>query len=74
MGGLVFFLARRVKAAYYIGLLTMVLMSILSITDEVGLFDWFVLIISLAGFVLMIISRKWCLSLTSIDRATEDHE
>jgi hypothetical protein len=61
LGGLAFYLKRRVKAAYFIGLLSFVLMSILSITDQVGLFDWLILIISLATFVLLLISRKWYL-------------
>ena len=62
LGFLVFFLNKRKKAAFYIVLGVLALIGTLSITDEVGVFDLFTLIISFAAIVLLLVNRSWYLS------------
>jgi lysylphosphatidylglycerol synthetase-like protein (DUF2156 family) len=55
------YLVRRTKWAYYATLVLIGVIGVLSITDEVGAFDLFTLIISLAAFLLLILNRNWYL-------------
>ena len=59
LGFLVFFLNKRKKAAFFIVLGVLALIGTLSITDEVGVFDLFILIISFAAIVLLVMNRSW---------------
>ena len=68
LGILVFCLIRRVKWAYTITVILLILLAVLSITDEVGVLDLFSLMISLAGFILLLINRDWYLDLISPDQ------
>ena len=61
LGFLVFLLNRRKKAAFYIVLGELTLIGTLSITDEVGFLDLFVLIVSFAAIVLIFMNRSWYL-------------
>jgi len=62
LGFLVFLLNKRKKAAFYIVVGVLALIVTLSITDEVGVFDLFILIISFAAIVLLVMNRSWYLS------------
>ena len=59
LASLVFYLHRRRRTAFYGNLVILALIAILSITDEVGLFDWISLITSLAALILLIFSGSW---------------
>jgi hypothetical protein len=59
--GTTFFLWRRNQFAYYFGLVILVIIAVLSITDEFGLLDLFSLLISLIPLVLMVKDRAWYL-------------
>ena len=61
LGILVLYLHRRRRTAYYGSLVILALIAILSITDEVGLFDWISLITSLAALALLIFVGSWYL-------------
>ena len=49
------------RSGYYLGLILLTLIAILSITDQVGLLDVLSLLISLAPLILLIRDRKWYL-------------
>jgi len=58
---LAYYLARRKKWAFYLALVSLGLLGVLSITDEVGALDLFTFLISLAGFLLFVVNREWYL-------------
>lgn len=55
-------LRRRNTIAFYITLALLLLISFLTVTDEFGIYDLIVLIITLIPLVLLIKNRAWCLS------------
>ena len=59
--GLWVFLRRRSGIAYYLTIGLLVVLSILTVTDEFGLSDLIVLIIIAAPLVLLIKARAWYL-------------
>ena len=59
--GIAIFLKRRNRPAFYLGLLTLVAIAVLSVTDEFGFLDLFSLLISLTPLVLMLKDRDWYL-------------
>ena len=59
--GLAIFLKRRKRFAFYLGLPTLAIIAVLSVTDEFGLLDLFSLFISLTPLVLMLKDRDWYL-------------
>ena len=60
--GILFFLLRMQKKwAFYASLLVLTVISVLSISDQVGLLDWISLIVSLAAIGMLLISRSWYL-------------
>lgn len=59
---LCFMLNKQKKWAYYASILVLLIIAVLSITDEAGLFDWLILIISLTAIVLMMVERSWFLT------------
>lgn len=61
---LFFLLRKRVCFAYFIALIVLALLAVLSVTDQVGWWDVFSLLISLIPFVLMLKDRKWYLRST----------
>lgn len=61
LAGTVFFLRKRDRLAFYLGCALMVLVTFLSITDQVGLVDVFTLLTSLATLGLMLKDRAWYL-------------
>lgn len=69
LGLLVFLLHRRKKGAFYLLLVILVILGTLSITDEVGIYDLFTLIVSLAAIVLLLINRSWYLSPADLNRS-----
>lgn len=68
LGSLVLYIHRRRRTAYYGSLIILALIAILSITDEVGLFDWISLITSLGALALLIYSGSWYLDPASMER------
>lgn len=61
LAGLAFFLSRRNRLAFYAGCVILVVVAVLSITDEFGLPDLFTLLISLAALGLLLKNRAWYL-------------
>jgi predicted membrane channel-forming protein YqfA (hemolysin III family) len=59
--GLWLFLRRRSRLAYYLALGLLAVISLLTITDEFGLSDLIVLIITVAPLMLLIKDRAWYL-------------
>jgi hypothetical protein len=59
---LVFLLNSRKKAAYYLIMFELTLISILSVTDEVGFLDFFILVVSAAAIVILFLNRSWYLN------------
>jgi hypothetical protein len=59
--GLWVFLRRRSSLAYYLTLGLLSVISLLTLTDDFGLSDLIVLIITIAPFVLLIKDRGWYL-------------
>ena len=51
---LFFLLRKRVRFAYYIALVVLALLAVLSLTDQVGWLDVFSLLLSLIPFVLLV--------------------
>jgi hypothetical protein len=52
-------LRRRNRVAYYLTLMALVGLVLLTFMDQVGLVDLVYLVIALTPFVLLIISRRW---------------
>jgi hypothetical protein len=59
--GVVIFLRRHNRSAYYFALILLAIISVLSITDDFGFLDLFSLLISIIPFGLMIKDRTWYL-------------
>ena len=59
--GLAFLLARRVRFAFYLTVALLGLIAVLSITDEVGLPDLIVLLLTVAPLALLLAARGWFL-------------
>jgi hypothetical protein len=59
--GIVIFLRRRNRLAFYAGVAILIAIAVLSITDEFGLPDLFTLLISLVALGLMLKDRAWYL-------------
>ena len=59
--GIVIFLRRRKRLAFYAGVAILIAIAVLSITDEFGLPDLFTLLISLVALGLMLKDRAWYL-------------
>ena len=59
--GIVIFLRRRNRLAFYTGVAILATIVVLSITDEFGLPDLFTLLISLVALGLMLKDRSWYL-------------
>ena len=57
----VLLLRQQRRSGYYLGLILLTLIAILSITDQLGLLDILSLLISLAPLILLIRDRKWYL-------------
>jgi accessory gene regulator protein AgrB len=55
------FLKKRNRLAFYFGLVMLMMVAVLSITDQIGWLDIFSLLISLVPLVLMLKDRKWYL-------------
>jgi len=55
-------LRRRNTIAFYITLALLLIISVFTVTDEFGIYDLIVLIITLIPLVLIIKNRTWCLS------------
>jgi lysylphosphatidylglycerol synthetase-like protein (DUF2156 family) len=51
---LFFLLRKRVRFAYYLSLIVLALLAVLSLTDQVGWLDVFSLLLSLIPFVLLV--------------------
>ena len=60
---LFFLLRKRIRFAYFIALIVLALLAFLSLTDQVGWWDVFSLLISAAPIVLLLKDRKWYLRL-----------
>ena len=60
---LFFLLRKRIRFAYFIALIVLALLAVLSLTDQVGWPDVFSLLLSVIPFVLMLRDRKWYLRL-----------
>ncbi|MBN2676936.1 MAG: hypothetical protein JXR32_02605 [Anaerolineaceae bacterium] len=60
---LVTLLRKRNKLAYYLSLAALAIVFLLTIFDEVGFADLVYLAIALTPFVLLLISRKWYLTM-----------
>lgn len=54
-------LRMRKRLAYFITLVVLALIMLLTLFDQVGLADAVVLVITLVPFVLLILGRKWFL-------------
>jgi hypothetical protein len=63
--GIVIFLRRRNRLAFYAGVAILIAIAVLSITDEFGLPDLFTLLISLVALGLMLKDRAWYLHSSS---------
>ena len=61
LAGIAVLLRRRSRFAFYFGLALLALISVLSITDQVGLLDLLTLLLNLVAFGLMIKDRAWYL-------------
>lgn len=61
---LFFLLRQRVRFACNVALIVLALLAVLSVTDQVGWWDIFSLLLSLIPFVLMLKDRKWYLRST----------
>jgi hypothetical protein len=61
LAGLAYFLSRRSRLAYILGVGLLALLAVLSITDQVGLIDLFSLLVILIPLVLLIKDRRWYL-------------
>lgn len=61
LGGLVYYLARRRRIAFYTATILLGIILVLSITDQVGLWDILTMLSVLAALVLLIKDRKWYL-------------
>jgi drug/metabolite transporter (DMT)-like permease len=57
----VLLLRQHRRSGYYLGLILLTLIAILSITDQIGLLDILSLLISLAPLILLVRDRKWYL-------------
>jgi lysylphosphatidylglycerol synthetase-like protein (DUF2156 family) len=53
-----FFLRRRIRLAYWFGLILLAVLAVLSITDEFGLLDLVSLLLSLVPLALMLKDRR----------------
>lgn len=58
---LVFLLARRVRIAFYLTVMMLGLIAVLTVTDEVGPADLIVLLLTVAPLTLLLVSRGWFL-------------
>jgi len=61
LGGLAFFLSKRNQFAFYVGVILLAAIAILSITDQFVLYDLLTLLSILAALVLLIKDRTWYL-------------
>lgn len=52
-------LRRRNRTAYFLTLVVLVGLALLTFMDQVGLSDWIYLVIALTPFALLLISRRW---------------
>jgi hypothetical protein len=59
--GIVFFLRRHSRLAYYLALGLLAVISVLALTDQIGLLDLAALLISLVPLVLLLKDRAWYL-------------
>jgi uncharacterized membrane protein len=60
---LFFLLRKRIRFAYTLTLILVALLAVLSVTDQVGWWDVFSLLISASPIVLLLKDRKWYLRL-----------
>jgi hypothetical protein len=61
LAGIVLFLRRRNRLAFYAGVILLATIAVLSITDQIGLPDLFMLLINLFALGLMLKDRSWYL-------------
>jgi hypothetical protein len=62
LAALVYFLARRKRIAFYAATISLAIILVLSITDQVGLWDLLTMLSILAVLVLLFKDRKWYLN------------
>ena len=56
---LVIFLSKRFRFAYYLSATLLGIIAILTVADDFGLADLFVLILTLAPLILLLSGRRW---------------
>jgi hypothetical protein len=59
IGALIILLRRRNRIAFHLTLVVLVGLVLLTFMDQVGLIDLAYLVVALAPFVLLLISRRW---------------
>jgi hypothetical protein len=73
LAGLAFLLSKRVRLAFYMAILLLILIAALSVTDQVGWLDLAALAISVAPLVLLLKDRAWYLRRTDA-RGSQAHD
>jgi hypothetical protein len=61
LAGLAILLSRRVRPAFYLAVILLALIAVLSVTDQIGVLDLVALAISVIPLVLLLKDRAWYL-------------
>jgi lysylphosphatidylglycerol synthetase-like protein (DUF2156 family) len=67
-------LRRRVRAAYYFAVALLAAITVLSLTDQVGVLDLAALLVSLVPLVFLLKDRAWYLSRQAGDQPRRSHD